>query len=160
MLTLIFNAVSAQKIDTAYFNSLGNKHLGPYQLPNGKDFNERPLENEDFQVVFYSIELKKPQRILKIKGYVFTNTFSNDKDSSGAAAVQCFLARPVDGVLTHIKLVGETILKNNPSSHAYPFGERTGDFSITFKFTKGDRLFIDGSFYFPIEYNIGKLLQD
>lgn len=147
--------IDAQEIQLARFNKLSNKIELRYTNEHGDLLGcGYTYECRRMVVVIYNILLDKKNREIKIKGRVLDPT-----DSSGAYAADIFIAQPYGDKLRSLRSLGMSYIRdtNDPKENNYPY--RHGDFSIMFKFSSRDRLYIVHPIFKPIEYNIGKLLQ-
>jgi hypothetical protein len=112
-------------------------------------------ECRGMSIVFYEVTLNKHLKILSIKGSVFDPR--SDADTLRVPVVNIFLAKPSKNRLSRIRPLSATYNEEAQRSSS-TFPHRNGDFELEVKFDENDRLYFTHPLFWPIEYNLGKLL--
>lgn len=155
-LSAIMNVCKSQNIDSLSISKIKNKEFLRYIDKNGRWISEKPMEAFLPQIAFYSFFLDTARKELRISGVVLDP--GTGVDSIGIVNY-IFLATPVKNKLTKIRTLGTSYhrSKNDPHGDAFPF--RNGDFALEFAFNEKERLYFNGELTFPIEYEVGTLLN-
>lgn len=157
----LHKCLHAQEIGQKSFDSLLTNKINLYFDNKGKRYFGcgMNLDCMGLPVVFNKIVLNKAKKELKLSGYV--NPMSqNNGDTLGTNIFKIFIAKPVRGELTNIRLladVQDTVIGKSKSTN---INLKLLNFTTVFKFGKYDCLYIESDELFRLkEYNIGHLLR-
>jgi hypothetical protein len=161
---LIFHVSSilyGQEIEKSEFNKLVNKNAQFYYDKANKRYFGCGLNLEcmGLTVSFRSIYFDKPQKKLKISGFVNPLSQSNG-DTTGTNIFRIFIARPVNGELKNIRILADVENDIKSKSETTNIDVKELSFETEFRFLNGDRLYFEGGGSFRLkEYNISTLLK-
>jgi hypothetical protein len=159
LLGLLFcNALSAQKIDSSFFETLLNKDILAYKDSKGNELGCNAYECNGIRLIFYDINVNKENKTIKLSGRALHPIHA---DSSGVVGIEIFTGKVKGRRVKHIKTMGYGVIAKNPRiSEQSPFPYRTGDFKTIVPYKEGYNLYFMAPMKWLIEYDLGKLFVD